>query len=309
MASAFMSTGGMCDASAGYANYATHVSLAKIMGSGMELHVAASSLATGGTRWFSNADPSFSLDCIFASGALSPAMPPHAVDGSLYVDGGIFHNTPVLTALRAGAERVLVILLDPAHPASLDLTKVSKNGVGQAILMWYMNTVEADVFLDTEIREACRTFPHAQIEAVVPNVTVGGTLDFYPDKIEVMRVNGYAAGRDTLERNNGEGFDDLCATLNYTRGLSTAPAPSPASPPSPAPASPPSPAPAPTYIPNPHPPAMVPVWVCVVVGVLFFVTGALFTLMITRGGPCCRDLGRRASSLQFSSFRNEGSTS
>ena len=92
MAAHFMAKGGMCDASIGYTNYAAHVSLSKIVASPMELHIAASSLQTGGTIWFSNRDPGFSLDCIFASGALAPAMPPHAVDGQLYVDGKVTGN-------------------------------------------------------------------------------------------------------------------------------------------------------------------------------------------------------------------------
>lgn len=88
--------------------------------------VAALRVATGQTTIFSELSPQATLapsrdprrvnlttrlgpDHVLASAAIPLLFPPRAIDGELYVDGGLRFNTPIAPALRTGAERLLVI--------------------------------------------------------------------------------------------------------------------------------------------------------------------------------------------------------
>ena len=70
------------------------------------LHVVATSLRTGGERWFSTgpfAEP------ILASAALPAVFPPVTVDGEVLIDGAVVNNVPISRALELGATRVVVL--------------------------------------------------------------------------------------------------------------------------------------------------------------------------------------------------------
>ena len=59
-------------------------------------------------------------DHVLASAAIPTLFPPRAIGGRLYYDGGLRYNTPLAPAIRAGADRLVVIspLYDgPAAPA------------------------------------------------------------------------------------------------------------------------------------------------------------------------------------------------
>mmetsp|Transcript_2541 Transcript_2541/g.6744 ORF Transcript_2541/g.6744 Transcript_2541/m.6744 type:complete len:283 (+) Transcript_2541:3-851(+) len=189
----FFRHGGMCDPSPGYESYTAAVSQSRLSASDMSLHVPASSLAKGQPVWFSDQDPNI-IDGILASGAIAPLVYPKEVSGSWYVDGGIFHNTPLLKALEEGATTVWVILLAPLQNASQVLVNISrtKDFKGPEIVGFYLDAVNEQMFLAGELREACHTYPHASIHAIVPNQTVGAVTDFYPEAIESMRRLGSA---------------------------------------------------------------------------------------------------------------------
>jgi NTE family protein len=70
------------------------------------LHVCATNLRTGNEHWFSSGPL---MRAILASTALPGIFPPVAVDGELYVDGGVVNNVPISKAIELGVRRVYVL--------------------------------------------------------------------------------------------------------------------------------------------------------------------------------------------------------
>lgn len=69
-------------------------------------YVVATSLATGREHWFQSGDVRRPL---LASTALPGVFPPVAVDGHVYIDGGVVNNVPVSKAFELKAKRVYVL--------------------------------------------------------------------------------------------------------------------------------------------------------------------------------------------------------
>lgn len=107
------------------------------------LIIAALHIATGRTTVFSELAPGQDLapsktercvpvygplgpDHILASAAIPLLYPARYVSGDYYCDGGVRFNTPISPAIRAGAERLLVIslLLEDAEMESPDVARV-----------------------------------------------------------------------------------------------------------------------------------------------------------------------------------------
>lgn len=70
------------------------------------LHICATNLRTGEEHWFVTGPL---VRAILASTALPGIFPPVAVDGELYVDGGVVNNVPVSRAVELGIRRVYVL--------------------------------------------------------------------------------------------------------------------------------------------------------------------------------------------------------
>jgi len=70
------------------------------------LWVSATNLRTGEEHWFSRGPL---LTAILASTALPGIFPPVAIDGELYIDGGVVNNVPISKAVELGARRIYVL--------------------------------------------------------------------------------------------------------------------------------------------------------------------------------------------------------
>lgn len=70
------------------------------------LWVSATNLRTGEEEWFSSGPL---MQAILASTALPGIFPPVAIDGELYIDGGVVNNVPISKAVELGARRVYVL--------------------------------------------------------------------------------------------------------------------------------------------------------------------------------------------------------
>lgn len=72
----------------------------------LPIHIVASDLATGDEVVLSTGAV---IDAVLASAAIPGVFPPVRIDGRLLVDGGVANNTPISTALRLGATRIVVL--------------------------------------------------------------------------------------------------------------------------------------------------------------------------------------------------------
>ncbi|HVL82286.1 MAG TPA: patatin-like phospholipase family protein [Actinomycetota bacterium] len=70
------------------------------------LHVVATSMTSGRSRWFSSgplAEP------LLASSALPAVFPPVETEGDHFIDGGVIDNVPISKAVELGARRIYVL--------------------------------------------------------------------------------------------------------------------------------------------------------------------------------------------------------
>lgn len=70
------------------------------------LHVVATSLRSGGERWFSRGPV---VEPILASAALPAVFPPVEINGELLIDGAVVNNVPISKAVELGASRIYVL--------------------------------------------------------------------------------------------------------------------------------------------------------------------------------------------------------
>jgi NTE family protein len=68
--------------------------------------IGAMNLRTGEERWFSSGPL---MPALLSSTALPGVFPPVAIDGELYIDGGVVNNVPISKAIELGAKRVYVL--------------------------------------------------------------------------------------------------------------------------------------------------------------------------------------------------------
>jgi NTE family protein len=96
------------------------VNLEGLRRSSKELAVATSNWQDGTNRvfWKDEIVANREIDAILASTAIPGIFPPVDVHGIPYVDGALTMNTPLKPAIRAGAEVLHVIYLDPLSAAA-----------------------------------------------------------------------------------------------------------------------------------------------------------------------------------------------
>jgi len=70
------------------------------------IHVVATDLITGNEVLLSSGS---AVDAILASAAIPGVFPTVLIDGRELVDGGVANNTPISTALKLGADRIVVL--------------------------------------------------------------------------------------------------------------------------------------------------------------------------------------------------------
>merc|ERR1712146_38092 len=202
-----MEHGGLCDPSPGRSAYRQLVLQQRIRSSGMKLSVVSSSLLTAKPVWFEETDKDVVQGCI-ASGAIAPLVWPVYARKQWFADGGVFHNTPIIQALKRGASKVLVICLDADEHKPLDNKTMADKNVGPDIVNYYIQVATQEYMVKNELTAACRDYPHATIMGVVPEGFVGDLLGFTTADIEKMRRMGYEDARRPLV--------DMCE--GYARG-------------------------------------------------------------------------------------------
>jgi NTE family protein len=74
------------------------------------LSVVATSLTGGKERWLTSGP---ALQAVLASSAIPALLPPVAIDGEIFVDGGVVNNVPIKRAIEDGAKQIYVLLCGP----------------------------------------------------------------------------------------------------------------------------------------------------------------------------------------------------
>ena len=103
-----------------------HLGDRSIESTAIPLHVVASDLVTGDEVLLSSGP---AVDAVLASAAIPGVFPPVSIDGRLLVDGGVANNTPISSAIRLGATRIIVL---PTGFACA-MRKVPSNAIARAM--------------------------------------------------------------------------------------------------------------------------------------------------------------------------------
>ncbi len=104
----------------------THIDFGRLRGSEIRIIVPAVNLRTARLRYFDEGE--ITVDHLMAASAIPLFFPWRTIDGDRYWDGGIMATTPILPALEAGAESIVVVMLSPvgtfAQPEPRSLKEV-----------------------------------------------------------------------------------------------------------------------------------------------------------------------------------------
>src|SRR5215469_3648463 len=112
---ALVNIGDFVDTSPYYALLRNLIDEQKVRESSLHLVITTTDWAAGRVRYFYNADfhDGLGIHSIMASTAIPGIFPPVRIGRDIYVDGGVVENTPLNSAIRAGAAELHVIYLDP----------------------------------------------------------------------------------------------------------------------------------------------------------------------------------------------------
>ncbi|MGC4008460.1 MAG: patatin-like phospholipase family protein [Pseudomonas sp.] len=93
---------------------AHHLPCARLEDAPLPVHIVASDMHTGHEVLLSRGA---AVDAVLASAAIPGVFPPVRIGERWLVDGGVANNTPISTAVRLGARRVIVLSAGFAHTA------------------------------------------------------------------------------------------------------------------------------------------------------------------------------------------------
>ena len=83
-----------------------HLPYQQLENAALPIHIVASDMISGDEVLLSHGP---AVDAILASAAIPGVFAPVGIDGRMLVDGGVANNTPISTAVRLGATRVIVL--------------------------------------------------------------------------------------------------------------------------------------------------------------------------------------------------------
>lgn len=83
-----------------------HLPYSQLQDAALPIHIVASNMVTGEEVLLSSGP---AVDAVLASAAIPGVFPPVSLNGQMLVDGGVANNTPISTAVRLGAKRVIVL--------------------------------------------------------------------------------------------------------------------------------------------------------------------------------------------------------
>jgi len=168
----------------------------KIRGSGKALRLGTVSLDTGKYMIYDETAEDIIGAC-YNSASFPVAFTPTVMDGELQTDGGVRNVTPIGAAIKAGATDIDVIMTSPKEPQYKPM-----NDPNAISVMMRVVDIMSDEIIRTDIVEAQyvnQLVVAGASDKRVVNINVlrpersltDDSLDFSPEKIEVMIETGY----------------------------------------------------------------------------------------------------------------------
>jgi predicted acylesterase/phospholipase RssA len=142
-----------------------------VLNSTKSLRLVATNWTTGMPEYFKNSDfaSGHGYEIVRASAALPGVFPPVKIHSDTYVDGGVTENTPLNSALSAGATELHVIYLNP-KPQFLPL-KGQPDTLDTMLRVFYLllaGRIEQDVVNLDQINQGLQTLAKFQDGGNVP---------------------------------------------------------------------------------------------------------------------------------------------
>ena len=159
-----------------------HLDAAKIRTSNVRLRMPAVDVSTSAIREFGSnpaelASTTALVEAVMASAAFPCVFPFVTIDDHLYTDGGLRDITPLGEAIRAGADKILVVLLDdPTNTAE----PIPKNVIEMAIRC-IDDLCHQILVSDLSAARRANRMPDKRvvdITVVHPSGSLGNSLDF-----------------------------------------------------------------------------------------------------------------------------------
>lgn|GEM_PF-343532 len=109
-----------------------------------EIVISAVNMHTALPEFFNQNE--ITIDHLMASSAMPIIFPPHKIDGTLYWDGGIMANVPLLPALVRGMDEIIVVLLSPvghlsALPEPKGVMDAGEHLMEHSLISSYQSTI------------------------------------------------------------------------------------------------------------------------------------------------------------------------
>lgn len=196
-----------------------HLNVMAVRRSPYEVFVHATVPDTQQQVVFDKRDDDF-LNGVFASASIPAVFPAVAWRGRWLVDGGTVDNSPVRTAIKAGAQKVTVVYLDhrlpqpriEARSAMWRVPPIERAGLLESGMLALDSMMDAHFRRDVKMVELINAavaagldtngYRKVDLQVVAPKGPVGGTLDF---------------NRSLMRRNVKAGYDQTVRFLSRPR--------------------------------------------------------------------------------------------
>lgn len=131
------------------------------------------------------------VDHLMAAGAMPILFPWAEIDGEAYWDGGVMANTPLMPAITAGADEIVVVLLSPVGKFPQPVPRTLMEAAERAFEHFLIGSFES---IPEATKRACR------VRVVAPEKPMGlaSLIRFNPRRAEALVADGYRCARSQL---------------------------------------------------------------------------------------------------------------
>lgn len=190
----------------------SRIDFRQLQESSMDIIISAVNLHTAMPEFFDKKQ--ITIDHLMASSAMPIIFPYYVVDGVPYWDGGIMMNTPLLPALAAGMDEIVVVLLSPVgHALNLsvpeDIMCAGEYLMEQSLVASYQSTVMLsraysnmpESHYKKKMSADDKESETPRIITIAPSKMLGirSLLNFTLKQANTLMAEGYDSARKQLE--------------------------------------------------------------------------------------------------------------